>query len=94
MMNQPANPTSRQTHVNEWAEKLAGLADENEKLIVQFGERLSSVLRPDGPVSAPPSGKDVPEEYLVPLADQLRRVARSFDRSNNELRSLLHRLEN
>lgn len=72
------------SQVEEWANNLNAVCEENSQLVREIEARLGAVIR---------GAENAPQPTLVPLADHLRNKVIQIDRTNNLLRDILRRTE-
>ena len=81
----------RQRQVSEQIFHLREEIQQNGELISTLGQRLEPV-RQTSPTTAGES-KNAPEEYLVPLAAELRQLCRVVHSQNSDLRTVIEGIE-
>ena len=90
MENSGGNTAQENRQIQEQIGLLSSAIKEQEKLSEELETRLQPALR-EGP---PESEKaDKPEDHLVPMADQIRRIRRRAVTSYTNMGHLLDRLE-
>lgn len=76
--------------VEEQLDHLANSASMIREMISRLESKLVPVIRDCPPVDC---GKSSAEEYLVPVADQIRNTRRTLDACASDLDSLFNRIE-
>lgn len=82
----------QQSQCTAYAEILSGSLNITDELIGELENKLSSVLMPAAPID--PDEKCADEDSLVPLAFELRHQNGRIISNNNNIKSILARLEN
>jgi hypothetical protein len=84
---------ARRSQVAEQLGLLQQEVSDNTMIIEDLEMRLAQVLRSQKQVPESTESGNVPEEMLVPLADEIRGIFRKERSNNNRLRSILHSIE-
>ena len=90
--NPPGAPT-RSTEVEQEVAALIRHEEQLSKTVAELEQRLFKVLVPVGPDVSTTSGSSQTEPVRVPLADQLYNRNCGINRLNEQLQSIINRLE-
>lgn len=93
MNNQGSSLPTRSTEVEQEVNALIMHEEQLSKTVAELEQRLFKVLVPTGPEVSATSGSSQTEPVRVPLADQLHDRNRGANRLNEQLQSIINRLE-
>ena len=84
---------ARETHVSSQFGRLVEAGRILEDTIGLLEQRLSLVLRPEGPSNPTTPNKTLEGKQLVPFADALSAFAEGVEKANQKLGGLIDRIE-